>query len=267
MPSVFDLRRTTRRRLSQGIAYVVFAAVIVWVVLAADWPKVGQQFFNPTVAAKQWPAIFTIALKNTLLYTVVCFIGGMILGTIMALMKLSSVLPYRWFATGWIELFRGIPALLTIFAMAYMLPIALGVKIPGGNMAAGLLGLILVSSAYMAEVIRSGVQAVPQGQREAARSLGMSPWRTMFWVVLPQGFRIVIPPLTNEFVLLLKDTSLLFIAGATVFSKELTTFARDGLTTNANATPMVMAAALYLVVTIPLTSLVGRLEKRMAVAR
>ncbi len=261
------MRRTTKQRLTRIVLYAVFAAVVLGVVLSMDWQRVGTQFFNLEVARKQLPQIVTIALRNTLLFTVTSFAGGLLIGTLMALMKLSSATPYRLFATGYIELFRGIPALLTIFAMAYMLPIALGVQVPGGNIGAGLLGLILVASAYMAEVIRSGIQAVPKGQREAARSLGMSQSRTMISVVLPQAFRIVIPPVTNEFVLLLKDTSLLFIAGSTLQTKELTTFARDGLTTNANATPLIMAAMLYLVVTIPLTSLVARMEKRMARAR
>lgn len=261
------MRRTTRQRLTRTILYVVFAAIVLGIVVSTDWGLVQRQFFNAEVARSQWPQIVTIALRNTLLFTVISFVGGLVLGTIMALMKLSSIGPYRWFAIGFIELFRGIPALLTIFAMAYMLPIALGVQVPGGAVGAGLLGLILVAAAYMAEIIRSGIQAVPKGQREAARSLGMSQARTMYTVILPQAFRIVIPPVTNEFVLLLKDTSLLFIAGSTLQTKELTTFARDGLTTNANATPLIMAAMLYLLVTIPLTSLVARLKRKMAKSR
>ena len=116
----------------------------------------------------------------------------------------------------------------------------------------------------MAETIRAGLQAVPKGQTEAARSLGMSPMATTFWIVIPQGFRIIIPPLTNEFVLLLKDTSLLFVAGTFIWSKELTTFARDASTQNANGTPLIMAALLYLIVTIPLTRFTAWLERRMA---
>ncbi|MCK6211930.1 amino acid ABC transporter permease [Georgenia sp. EYE_87] len=261
------MRRTTRQRLYRGVNYAIFAAVVLFVALATDWERILNQFFRWDIAREQLPEIVTIALKNTILFTLISFAGGLVLGVLMALLKLSSVGPYRWFATAYIELFRGVPALLTIFAMAYMLPIALGVRVPGGQVGAGLVGLILVASAYMAEVIRSGIQAVPKGQTEAARSLGMSPSRTMFWVVLPQGFRIVIPPMTNEFVLLLKDTSLLFIAGSTVFTKELTTFARDGLTTYANGTPLVMAAMLYLLVTIPLTRLVAWLERKMAKSR
>ncbi|WP_185972359.1 amino acid ABC transporter permease [Georgenia yuyongxinii] len=261
------MRKTTKRRLSRGVNYAIFAAVVVFVVVAADWERISSQFFRLDIAREQLPEIITIALKNTLLFTAISFVGGLVLAVVMALLKLSPVAPYRWFATAYIEFFRGVPALLTIFAMAYMLPIAFGIKVPGGQVGAGLVGLILVASAYMAEVIRAGIQAVPKGQSEAARSLGMSEGRTMFWVILPQGFRIIIPPMTNEFVLLLKDTSLLFIAGSTVFTKELTTFARDGLTTTANGTPLIMAAMLYLLVTIPLTRLVAWLERKMARAR
>lgn len=258
------MKRRTRQRLYRVVMYAIFIAVAAWAVLSTDWVRFGNQFFDPTVAAKLFPDIIVTALVNTLWFTLVGFAGGALLGILLAMMKLSSILPYRWFATAWIELFRGLPAILTIFAVAYMLPIGLGIKIPGGPAASGLVGLILVSSAYMAEVIRAGIQAVPKGQIEASRSLGMSPMKTMFWVTLPQGFRIIIPPLTNEFVLLLKDTSLVFIAGTTLMTRELTTFARDLANQNANGTPLVMAALLYLVVTIPLTRLAAWLERRMA---
>lgn len=261
------LRRKTRNRIYRVSMYVLFVAIVAAIVAATDWPTVKQQFFNAEVAAKMFPDIILIALRNTILFTLIAFAGGLLLGILFALMKLSSIGVYRWFATAWIELFRGLPALLTIFAVAFMLPIALGIKVPGGPVGAGLLGLILVASAYMAEVIRAGIQAVPKGQTEASRSLGMSPMKTMFWVVLPQGFRIIIPPLTNEFVLLLKDTSLLFIAGTFIWSKELTGFARDATTQNANATPLIMAAILYLVITIPLTRFTAWLERRMAKER
>jgi len=244
--------------------YAVFIGAVVLIALMTDWERIGKQFFNLEVAAQLFPDIIVVALRNTILFTLIAFVGGLLLGVLFALMKLSVIAPFRWFATVWIELFRGLPALLTIFAMAFILPIAFGVKPPGGPVGAGLIGLILVASAYMAEVIRAGIQAVPKGQSEAARSLGMSPMKTMFWVILPQGFRIIIPPLTNEFVLLLKDTSLLFIAGTFLWSKELTTFARDANTTYANATPLIMAAIMYLIVTIPLTRFTAWLERRMA---
>ncbi|GAA5153157.1 amino acid ABC transporter permease [Microbacterium pseudoresistens] len=244
--------------------YGLFVLLVILIAVFTDWAKISKQFFNLEVAAKLFPDIILVALRNTILFTLIAFAGGLLLGIVFALMKLSIIAPFRWFATAWIELFRGLPALLTIFAMAFILPIAFGIKPPGGPVGAGLIGLILVASAYMAEVIRAGIQAVPKGQTEASRSLGMSPMKTMFWIVLPQGFRIIIPPLTNEFVLLLKDTSLLFIAGTFIWSKELTSFARDANTMYANATPLIMAAILYLVVTIPLTRFTAWLERRMA---
>jgi polar amino acid transport system permease protein len=171
------------------------------------------------------------------------------------------VLPYRWFATGYIELFRGLPALLVIFGFAYAIPIAFQWRPPGGSVGAGLIGLIVVSAAYIAETIRAGIEAVPKGQMEAARSLGMNPSWTMVSVVLPQAFRIITPPLTNELVILIKDTSLLFIAGMALGERELTTFARDSVTSQANATPLVVASLLYLAITLPLTQLVAKLER------
>ncbi len=114
----------------------------------------------------------------------------------------------------------------------------------------------------MAETIRAGVEAVPRGQMEAARSLGMTRGKAMTYIILPQAFRIIIPPLTNELVLLIKDTSLLFVIGTTPLSKELTKFARDFMTETQNATPLTVAAIMYLIITLPLTYLVRRLEKR-----
>jgi len=260
------LRRTQKQKLYRYTVYVILIALVVWIAFTANWAKLGPLFFNPEVAAKMLPAIITTALVNTLWFTAVAFVGGLLLGVLLALLKMSSIGPFRWIATAWIELFRGLPAILTIFAIGFILPIALGVRNQdlGGPVVLGLVGLILVASAYMAETIRAGLQAVPKGQTEAARSLGMSPMKTTFWIVVPQGFRIIIPPLTNEFVLLLKDTSLLFVVGTFIWSKELTTFARDASTQNSNGTPLIMAAILYLIVTIPLTRFTAYLERRMA---
>ncbi|MDR1386557.1 MAG: amino acid ABC transporter permease [Propionibacteriaceae bacterium] len=260
-----DIRPTTRRRLSRGASYGVALIVVLLVVFLTDWDKIQRNFFNADVASDLVPAIFR-ALGNTLLYTLVCFVLGTLLAVVFALMKMAHG-PARWFAVAYIELFRGLPALLTIFAFAFMIPIAFRVRLPGGTLGGGLIALVIVTSAYNAEVIRSGIEAVPKGQREAARSLGMPHLTTMLHVILPQGLRIVIPPLTNEFVMLLKDTALLFIAGLTAAERELTTFGRDGMTTHGNSTPLILAAVLYLIVTVPLTALVGKLEKKLAVKK
>lgn len=260
--TVLGLRKRARQRVVRGFFYMLLAGALVFFAVTANWAGIQEQFLQPYIAQELWPGIVIVAARNTVLFTVVSFIGGLALGLVLALMKLSPIPPYRWIATVYIELFRGLPALLVIFASAFVIPIAFDWRPPGGAVGAGLLALIVVSAAYIAETIRAGIQAVPKGQREAARSLGMSPTWTMFSVILPQAFRIVIPPMTNEFVILIKDTALLFIAGSTPMTEELTTFTRDEIQQYGNATPLVMAAMLYLLVTIPLTRLVAHMERR-----
>ena len=126
------------------------------------------------------------------------------------------------------------------------------------------MGLAIVAGAYMAETIRGGIEAVPRGQMEAARSLGMSHGRAMVSVIIPQAFRVMIPPLTNEFVLLIKDTSLIFVLGVSAASQDLAFFSRAAVQRTFNGTPFIAAALLYLIITLPLTALSRRLERRGA---
>jgi polar amino acid transport system permease protein len=215
-----------------------------------------------------FPQVLLMAAKNTIIYTAVGFTFGLLFGLLLALMRLSTIRPYRWMATGYIELLRGLPALVTILFIGFGIPIAFdGNNVPGGFLGKATLGLGMVAAAYMAETIRAGIQAVPKGQAEAARSLGMSRARTMMSIVIPQAFRIVIPPLTNELVLLIKDTSLLFVLGTTLNSKELTKFGRDVMSENLNATPLTVIALVYLAITLPLTQVVAWLERRQGRAR
>ena len=126
----------------------------------------------------------------------------------------------------------------------------------------GAVPLALVASAYMAETIRAGIEAVPKGQMEAARSLGMSYSRAMITIIIPQALRIIVPPLTNEFVLLIKDTSLISVLGVTAGTRDLARFGRDGVNSTANATPLIVAGLVYLAMTVPLTQLVAWMERR-----
>jgi len=120
----------------------------------------------------------------------------------------------------------------------------------------------MVSGAYIAETLRAGMEAVPKGQIEAARSLGMSSTRTLVHVTIPQAFRIVLPPLTNEAVLLVKDTSLVFALGLAVSDFELTKLGRDALSrAGGGLTPIVLIGLVYLLITIPLSSVTRWLER------
>ncbi|MDR7275208.1 amino acid ABC transporter permease [Catenuloplanes atrovinosus] len=259
------LTRRRRQRLARTAGYLVFALIILAVVAAADWATLSEAFFRLDVARSMFPEAITVALRNTVLYTLLAFAFGLILGLVLALMRLSSVLPYRWFATAYIELFRGLPALLVLFMVGYGVPLAFPDReIPGGVYGSVTLGLGLTAAAYMAETLRAGIQAVPKGQLEAARTLGMSHTRAMISIILPQAFRIVIPPLTNEIILLTKDTSLVYVLGVTSTTIELTKFAGDALNTRVNPTPLVVAGLLYLLITLPLSQLVRALERRAA---
>lgn len=253
--------RRRRARLVRLGVYAVTLAVVGYLAVSVDWPKLQSAFFDPEIFREQFPEIITIAAKNTLVFTFFAFTGGLAIGLVLALMRLSSIGPYRWFASTYIEIFRGIPALVTLIAVGYVLPIALGVRVPG-EYGPGAVGLSVVAGAYMAETIRAGIEAVPRGQMEAARSLGMGRSLAMITIIIPQAFRIIIPPLTNELVLLVKDTSLLFVLGTTSQTEELTKFARDAAGETFNGTPLIAAACVYLLITIPLTFLARRLEKQ-----
>ncbi|CAN5627296.1 N/A [soil metagenome] len=184
-------------------------------------------------------------------------------------MRLSSIRFYRYISLAYIEFFRGIPAILTLILVGYVLPIGLGFRVREilpflGDYGTPAVGLSVVAGAYLAETIRGGIEAVPKGQMEAARSLGMGHGRAMRSIIIPQAFRVMIPPLTNEFVLLIKDTSLIFVLGVAASSQDLTFFTRAAVQRTTNGTPFIAAAIMYLIITLPLTALSRYLERRGA---
>ncbi|MDO0932083.1 amino acid ABC transporter permease [Streptomyces sp. DG2A-72] len=262
-PKKKGLTRRQKRRVSRGIQYTVFVAAVIAFAVSADWDRLQNQFAQVDIAEQMFPDVITLALKNTVLYTLSGFVFGLVLGMVIALMRLSSVGPYRWLASVYIEIFRGLPALLIFIFVGVAVPLAFpGTEIPGGTYGKVALALGLVSAAYMAETIRAGIQAVPKGQLEAARSLGFSPARAMISIIIPQAFRIILPPLTNELVLLFKDSSLVLFLGVTLEERELSKFGRDLASQTANSTPILVAGLCYLLVTIPLGFVVRRMEAK-----
>ena len=258
-----------RQRLTRWLTYALTAAIVLVVLVSADWGLLRETFLDPDIFADLFPDIVTVAAKNTVILALLAFIGGLVLGLLLALMRLSSVAFYRWIALTYIEFFRGIPALLTLILIGFVLPIALGVRVREllpflGDYGTPAVGLAIVAGAYMAETIRGGIEAVPKGQMEAARSLGMGHGRAMVSIIIPQAFRVMIPPLTNEFVLLIKDTSLIFVLGVSAASQDLAFFSRAAVQRTFNGTPFIAAALLYLIITLTLTALSRRLERRGA---
>jgi len=262
---------TPRRaaELRRWAVYGLTILVLVVIAFSADWPKLQETFLDPQIFKDLFPEIVTVATKNTIILAALAFIGGIVLGLLLALMRLSSIRPYRWAALGYIEFFRGIPALLTLILIGFVLPIALGVRVKEllpflGNYGTPAVGLAVVAGAYLAETIRGGIEAVPKGQMEAARSLGMGHSRAMRSIIIPQAFRVMIPPLTNEFVLLIKDTSLVFVLGVAAADQDLAFFSKSAVQENFNGTPFIAAAIMYLIITLPLTALSRHLERRGA---
>ncbi|WP_104107656.1 amino acid ABC transporter permease [Nocardioides sp. 616] len=257
-----------RARRSRLIQYVVLVLVLVLVASAVDVDEMKRAFFNTEVIRSMFPDVLLIALKNTVIYTACAFAFGLVLGLVLALMRLSPVGPYRWLATAFIEFFRGVPALVVFLAIGTGVPLAFpGRDIPGGVLGKVTLALGLVGAAYMAETIRAGIQAVPKGQLEAARSLGMSHTRAMISVVIPQAFRIILPPLTNELILLTKDSSLVYVLGVYLETQELTKFGRETMNTSNSLTALVVVGFCYLLITIPLSIVVRQMENRSERAR
>jgi polar amino acid transport system permease protein len=262
------MTRRNRAKYFRWVQYAIGIAILVVIGFLADWSQFAKSFLNIAVAVTMFPEVITTGLKNTLIYTVLAFLFGLVFGVIIALMRLSEVRVYRVLGGAYVELFRGLPSLLVLFLVALGIPRAFpGFQFPGGFYGQVTVGLGLTAAAYMAETIRAGIQAVPKGQVEAARTLGFSPARTLRVIVLPQAFRIVIPPLTNEIILLVKDSSLVYVLGVTLSQYELTKFSQSKVVEYASSTPLVVGGLCYLVITLPLSQLVRRLEIRHAKAR
>lgn len=193
---------------------------------------------------------------TTLGLTFSSLIVGLAFGLLLALMKISSNYIFKAISIVYIELVRGTPALMQIMLVYFGLP-ALGFNID--RLTAAVVALGLNSAAYSGEIFRAGIESIEKGQMEAARALGMTGSMAMRLIILPQAFRVVIPPLVNEFVALLKDTSLVSVIGVA----DLMLRSRNMISYTANVfTPLIGASLLYLLATIPGSQLSGYLERR-----
>ena len=178
-------------------------------------------------------------------------------GLLISLVRLYGPRWLVWLSVGYIELIRGTPLVLQLYVIFFLLP-EIGLSIHA--FWAGVLGLALNYSAYEAEIYRAGLQAIPRGQMEAALSLGMSRWMALRRVILPQATRLVIPPVTNDFIALFKDTAVCSVITVVELSKQYYIHARS---TGAVIELGIMTAILYLAMSYPLSLLAGRLERRL----
>ena len=168
---------------------------------------------------ERYSSFFAQGVVNTLIIAAFSVLLGTILGTLMATMRMGKILPLKWLAVAYIEFIRGTPLMVQLMFIFYGLPM-IGVKIPDiswipnfSRFAAGVVAMSMNSCAYVAEVIRSGIQAVDYGQTEAARSVGFSSGEAMRLVVLPQAIKNILPALGNEFVTVIKESSIVSVIG------------------------------------------------------
>ena len=210
---------------------------------------------------------FTEGLRNTLIIAVVAVVAGTFLGALMALMRMSKVTPLRWLATAYIEFFRGTPLMVQLMFIFYGLPM-IGVSFPEisfipdfPRFMAGIVAMSLNSCAYVAEVIRSGIQAVDPGQMEAARSLGFRKGEAMRIVVLPQAIKNILPALGNEFVTVIKESSVVSVIGIADLM-----YRTNGVKAKTYNTLecLFVAAILYFITTFFFSKLISFAERRMA---
>lgn len=216
-------------------------------------------FFDPALIVTSVPALFSGWLMSLGL-VIVSFPLAIPLGLIWSFLRMAKHRLPRAIGATYINIVRGTPLFLQLYIAFFGLPL-MGVQMDPFMM--GAIVLIMNSSAYLAEIFRAGIQSINKGQSEAARSLGMSGMQTMFFVIIPQTVRRVIPTMTSEFILMYKDTSLLAAVGV----MELMMYAKTITAATGNVTPYIVAAGFYLVVTIPMTKFINSMEARMANGR
>jgi polar amino acid transport system permease protein len=268
-PSELELSRRAWRR-SRGrrstvvalLSTLLFAAVAYLVVTRSPgWPRVRTTFFNLDVAGDTFPRI----LEGLLLNLQVLLVGGvlvLLVGLLVAVARTvrgPAFAPLRIVATVYVDLFRGIPLIIVLYLVGFGLPALRLQGIPTSAFVLGTLAIVLVYSAYVAEVFRAGIESVHPSQRAAARSLGLTHRQTMRIVVLPQALRTVTPALLNDFVALQKDVGLISVLGA----MDAVRAAQIEVGRSFNFTPYVVAGLLFVLLAVPSARLADAVSARV----
>ena len=256
-------RRALRRKLSRKQAIIaavssifVLGSLALVLITSPGWEVVKATFFDIEYGKEVFPTV----VKGLWINLQLTFFGGVAIGIIamgLALLRTTkspALTPFRFLATAYVDIFRGAPLILIILLVGFGVPALRLQGISSNVIVLGTIAVVLTYSAYVAEVIRSGILSIHPSQRAAARSLGLTSGQTMRFVVLPQALRRVVPPLLNDFVSLLKDTGLVSILGVT----DAVRAAQINASRTFNYTPYVVAAILFLLITIPMTRYTDR---------
>lgn len=243
------------------VSTVAFFSGLTWAVVnAPGWPEVQRSFLNERIFRDALPGIVKGFWVNVQLFSIaeiLILAWGLVLAVLRSLPG-PVFFPIRALATVYVDVFRGLPGVLVIFVLGFGVP-ALGIEgVPREPFVWAVVALSLLYSAYVSEVYRAGIESVHPSQEAAARSLGLSRWQSLRFVILPQAVRRVIPPLLNDFIGLQKDTVLVSFIGVV----EIFRFSQIKQAATFNFTPYVATALVFIVITIPLARLTDWLIAR-----
>lgn len=202
-------------------------------------------------------SFFITGVKYTLILSIVSAFFGVIIGGILALMKISKNKILKSIASVYIEFIRGTPLLVQLYIIYAGLPFDLD------KITAGIIALSINSAAYVAEIIRSGIEGIDDGQMEASRSLGMGHWMSMRYIIIPQGFKNILPVLGNEFIAIIKESSIISVIGA---AELMYSTNNVRAATYKTIEPLGVTAILYFIITFTISKLVVRLERKLSVS-
>ena len=225
--------------------------------------QLGTAFFSWDLYKKAIPDLFRTGLPNTVILTLCASVIGLLLGMVLAIAGISNSRWLRWPARVYTDIFRGLPEVVIILLIGLGFGPVVGGLTGNNPYPLGIAALGMMAAAYVGEILRSGIQSVETGQLEAARALGFSYPSSMRLVVVPQGVRRVLPALVNQFISLLKASSLVYFLGLVASQRELFQVGRDLNAQTGNLSPLVAAGLFYLALTIPLTHLVNVIDSRL----
>lgn len=226
--------------------------------------------FDFDVIARTWHILVFQGLAFTVQVTVLAMFGGIVFGTLLAMMRLSTFRPFAWLAGGYVNLLRSIPLVLVIFWFYFLFPyigawiIGAQTPIKVGAFASALITFVLFEACYYCEIMRAGIQSIPSGQAGAGYALGMNYWQVMGHIVLPQAFRNMTPVLLTQTIILFQDVSLVYIISLPDFVTIASKIAqRDGRLIEM----YLFVAVVYFAMCLLLSYWVKRLQQRMAIVR
>jgi polar amino acid transport system permease protein len=245
-----DLRGARNVGIAVTSTVVFFAVIVAVIVTSAGWPEVRKAFFDRKIFSDSFPEIAHAFLLNIRIFITA---EALILVFALAIAVLRGLpgpvlFPFRLLAVLYTDLFRGIPTILVIYILGFGAPALQLSGVPNSPLFWGVTALVLVYSAYVAEVYRAGIDSVHPSQEAAARSLGLTRGQTLRYVIVPQAVRRVIPPLLNDFIGLQKDSALVALIGPIEAFRQ----SQIDVAATFNYTPYMATALLFILVTIPL---------------